>query len=85
MGSTSTKAKKNETKTAFKQWNTDGDKFLTFKEFDAGMQSLGITQESFLFGSVVILGGPYHMGNMYFLHVHVAYYIQYIIYCIYYA
>ena len=47
MGSTSTKVKKNETKTAFKQWNTDGDKFLTFKEFDAGMQSLGITQEEF--------------------------------------
>ena len=59
MGSTSTKVKKNETKTAFKQWNTDGDKFLTFQEFDAGMQSLGITQEGFLFGSVAILGCPY--------------------------
>ena len=58
MGSTSTKVKKNETKTAFKQWNTDGDKFLTFKEFDAGMQSLGITQEGFLF-SFVILECPY--------------------------
>ena len=42
------KAKKQETKEAFEQWNTDGDdKFLTFKEFDAGMQSVGITQERF--------------------------------------
>ena len=64
MGSTSTKVKKNETKTAFKQWNTDGDKFLTFKEFDAGMQSLGITQESFIVGSVAISGGPYLGLNM---------------------
>ena len=43
------KAKKQETKEAFDQWNTDGDnKFLTFKEFDAGMKSLGITQERFI-------------------------------------
>ena len=43
------KAKKQETKEAFEQWNTDGDnKFLTFKEFDAGMKSLGITQERFI-------------------------------------
>lgn len=46
MGGASTKAKKQETKEAFDQWNTDGDnKFLTFKEFDAGMKSLGITQQ----------------------------------------
>ena len=47
------KAKKNETKAAFKKWNTDGDKFLTFKEFDGGMQSLGITQERFLYSVTI--------------------------------
>ena len=58
------KAKKQETKETFKQWNTDGDsKFLTFKEFEAGMQSLGITQERFL---ISLLPSDASSGRPYF-------------------
>ena len=41
--------KKELAKGGFSEWNTDGDdKYLTFEEFDAGMKSLGITQERFI-------------------------------------
>ena len=37
--------KKQLAKEGFSEWNTDGDdKYLTFEEFDAGMNSLGITK-----------------------------------------
>jgi len=58
------KAKKQETKEAFDQWNTDGDnKFLTFKEFDAGMKSLGITQERFIVSLCPHCPTSGHMGH----------------------
>ena len=67
------KAKKQETKEAFERWNTDGDnKFLTFQEFDAGMKSLGITQDRFqsFFSSIVNLRVPAADTLTHYIKVH---------------